>query len=371
MKYHSNYQYSFKKYILKSKHKATATRLKINQSTNVFITLHSKQKRFFNKVKNYFPCISRVILTKLEYEPLKYSLINAISGRNEKLTIESKLDQGEYHIFTNSNWEYFSELNCSLVISVYSENKIILNDLENGEVQYDFFNQILDSAKENKFCNKVVGKELEYSVYNNEVDIGYYFVAFKNLTEDNIYVQNYQVDYRNLKPMNNIILTDTDKIAYDEESKESLSFKKSGSCFLKKYSEKFHVYELLEDKFNCRFNVGKIEYLIDKETIDKKITDFISNNLFQCEKKEKLGPDLIYYEMETYDGILLIVENTSFFHDYKVKINMKKYQNLQRPLIPYSGFCIKSNRFDYIKLLKKDKNMPIDFVFGYTYRKLT
>jgi len=222
--------------------------------------------------------------------------------------------------------------------------------------------------------------ELEFKIYDNESDFGFYFIYLKNLTEHKIVIKSYPIDYINIKPLNNIQIVDNiiDKEKDNSNSnnnsnnnKESIDYKKSVSCVLKKYIETIQIYELIDDSWNCDFKVGNPDYSIDKDSVDKKITNFIADNLCNCEQKDKLGPDLLYYEMETADGILLIVENTSFYYNYKVKINLNKYVNLKKPLFSNSGFKIKANRFDFIKLFKRDKDLPIDFSFGYTYKKIS
>ena len=367
LKYTEDYFYTFTKFIQTSLDRAVSMKISITEPVNLYLTLHSKQLRFFSKVKNYSCCMNRIIIARVNetgYETLnynkRYKFIGANAGKSEKLVIElENLHPGDYHIFIHSNWKYFDQINCSMVVSTYSNKQVKIEELDKDNIPDDFLTQILYSAfNYNDEGDVDKTADLVFRVDKDENDIGYYMVLLKNNTGTDLVVERYSIDYTNIKVLSDLNL-------YKSSNKD---YKADIRLYLKQNEEQLHVFELLDDSWNCKFKVGNLEYKIDKESLDDKISCFLAENLHKCERKENLNKDLIYYEMETHDGIIMILENVSPFI-YKVKIDFSNLVNLKKPWIANRCFVVQANRFDYIKMFKKDINSPINFTFSFLYKK--
>ena len=370
LKYSDNFRYTFSKFEQSTINNAVGMKLFITEPTILYLTLHSKQARFFSKVKNYSVCMNRIMISKvnnetnkIEVEKQRYKFIAANSGKSEKVVLElDNLQPGEYHIFIHSNWQYFDQTPCSMIVSTYSNKKFKIEELPKENISDDFLTQILYSAFNYVDEDELnITDDLFFRVDKDDNDIGYYLIFLKNNTGSDLIIDRYSIDYdySNIKILSELNYTNS----------KHQDFKTDVKLYLKRGEEQLHVFELLDNSWVCRFNVGNLEYKPDKLSLDDKIANFLAENLSKCERKENLNNDLIYYEMETFDGIVLILENISQIHVYKVKMDFQHMENLKRPWIANRCFIIQPNRFDFVKIFKKDIKNSINFTFTFVYKK--
>jgi len=369
LKFNEGWKYGFKKFNLTSAKNAIGMKLIVNEHSKIYITLHVKQERFNTKIRNYKPFMSKIFLAKPADDD-KYIYIKANSGKAEKLVMEAELGKGEYHVFVSSNWDYFLEANCSLVVSTYSDKTVSLEELNRDLIPNDFVFQIIKSGLTKNKANKLYENmardetELQFYVDNNLLNMGYYVIYINNLTNKTIAIDNYTISYTDSKVnlLTKMQITSNNKL---ENNQSNLNIK----TYLKIYEEEYHIIELLDEVWDYPLTVSKPVYHIDTDIKEVRIHKFIEENLKETQNK-KLNDDLIYYELETNELILLVFKNVSD-RCYKLKVDILNLQNLfiDSTNKIFNLSLQDTGSIQYIKLQRDTKNFQqIDFKFKYKYK---
>jgi len=356
-----------KKFIQNPSDSIVATKILIKENnTKLVITLHQKQKRFYNKVNNYTPQLAKILLCK--YNSGIYKFIASQCDNSEKIHIETEpLEKGEYNIFANVNWIY-KEAKCSYVISTYSSVQIDLEDLGPEYIPDDYLKQIFADYLMSRGKKEDLGSKdlvVTHSLANN--DTGYYMILLKNINIKEEVIFSMEIAYNSdkLKLVSKQQLTNFDKGLNGESSNLVLNLR------IPPLIDQMILFELKDVFSNCQLKLDKINYYLNKSDILK---DAFKEHIFKNMDKYDCTPistDLYYYEIPSKDGYLIAIENKSSTSNYILNYRITNIANIE--VDNNSGLLnLHPLKFDYVKFKNSsdsDKKPP-EFTFEYQYKKM-
>jgi hypothetical protein len=364
-KFRNNFVYTHVKVHQENNSTLTSAKFVITEDTKVTLGLHQKQQRFYSKVQGYRPQMSRIILVK-HTEEGDYEFINSDSSDNEKLYIEADLTKGEYHILGHVHWPY--ETPCRYVFSSYSSHAIEFEKLDKGCLSRDYFVKTLQSYMTKNCKSNNIAQNISVQVSNNDNDIGFYMVTFKNHSSEEAYRLRFSAEYNEkVLYMSNQVIESREQI----DGNENRRTKDMYLLNLEPNTSQMVIWKLLANPWHAKLQLGNIDYApiennLFETTQSDQFKSLIDQNIGNL-KTEAINDELNYTELELEDGLLIILQNNSAFgNSYQVKVNFSNLENLA-PVSPKKLFTVHPNSYDYIRLKKDSSTLGANHNFSFTY----
>ena len=330
-KYQKNFFYEFKKFEQKNRDDFISCKFQVDENTKTVITLHQKQARFYRKIKNYKPAYGSIILAKYDIKKFpNYEYYGSSCSNQDKIHFElENLPVGEYHIFTNINWEYGNNI-CKYVISLYSSRELKLEKLNSGEIPSNYLLQILNSFLDKNIPKENINAEIssQISVTNNHT--GFYMMKFMNLSKDRFLKISLET-----KSNNKLYLC---KLNFDglitlEDSEDHMMKYSKYDFLIGKNSTQIIAWKLLDHPGHIDFNIISCNSTLSQEipsvfnTKKDPILLFIQENIDNS-VKQTLAEDLFLKEIEYYDMIIFVLINKNNENSYYAMFKFINCKNI-------------------------------------------
>jgi hypothetical protein len=337
----------------------------ISTKTKCYITLHQPEARL-NKIKypEYKAPLAFIIIAKYNYEDGSYSLIQSEFTNWEKIILECDLDEGEYHIFAKSNWDY--SIISELVISTYADIPVPLYQLKVEKVAKDWLEKIMiDLACKNPE-KEIIVEKLNLLTDGNENNS---FTS--NIVNKNNYTGFHIFYYENNSLISNLVIKlrfttmeGINLLNYDLNGKEN------NLIYLTLCPEEktYLLMKMQNEPWLCKLEFEQEAWL--EQPIDYLINKFQELNPI---KRKTTNDGIIIDEIKYDRGFLLILEN-------KNNTNMKgflKFSDLNNCTVenyPDSTeiqFILHENekKIINIKATIKDFNCDENLKYEYTFNE--
>lgn len=366
-KYESGFHYRFVRVYQENVNQMTCTKITIKQNTNITITLHQKQKRFFNKVNNYSPQRSRIILGKcFRGQTLNYKYVSSSAGDNDKQHIQiDNLEPGEYHIFANVNWNFNAE--CCYTISTYASSPVEVEQVFSGEIPTDYLEILLSSYLAQHSSSIKSESNYNYHASLGDNDTGYALIKYENKSP----ISNMEV-YGSGIFNDKCQFIENPKVKYGKSLSSNDANSHDFSFIIPPNSSQLLIFKLNDNLWNCQIQVKKPKiHFSEIETLDygEKYRSIIAEKMSSL-NKQSYSIDGYYSELEVEDGVLLVIFNKSQYGQvHKFKIIYEKLINLQ-VVSPLNGYlAVSSGSYEFVYLQKLRLNEDYDFVFRLSFKK--
>jgi hypothetical protein len=340
-KYHSDFVYTCKKFAQTPDSFISAKITVSENNSRVYIGLHQKQIRFYNKIAGYAPQQGRIILAKYDELKREYTFIGSDASSSDKLWIEAVLDAGVYHLFGKVYWPYERQDNCSVVLSTYAKTKIDFEAIEPSMLSSNYLGEILDD-----FCEKnaesiplINGVKLLHSISFN--DTGFYIFNVENTLKEAVEVSlktSIEGDHKCIEGPG---------VAYNLTGNSNYEIKINAnpeSCASA-------IIELQAEPWDCCING------VDNIKCVKAVAQYASNSYEDKIKSQmqnpdteynKINSDCEYFEMEADDGLLVCFVNKGN-NQYQFAITFELNDLIQDKATP-KDFILTSKKPIYIHL---------------------
>jgi hypothetical protein len=341
-------------------------KIKITNKTKAYLTLHLKQSKFYTKSNKYETPISRMFICKLilnkkrkpsknwkenpqtshqgssnyiitnsdqsnEDEDYDISLnyINAIYGREEKLTIEEELTEGTYYLF----FKIYSEEVQNVIISSFSDNFI---QLEESFDQTDY--QVLSSNENllfnslisffNSYLSKFVSYQsiesdpnLQYSQALSDQNFGFSILKFENNTTDKLLTL--KIDFENSGM--ELISHEAQQLSQDPNSPINSQRSKILNLNIPPKNKELLIFEWFLNFNSISLTINPKFYVEKLNVINRLQLDVFNNKNYP---KNYITNFIYYYEVTYRRGIFLVIVNESV-KEYFIRVIFEKLSNLK------------------------------------------
>jgi hypothetical protein len=378
-KYENGFHYNFRKVQQESSNHMTAVKINITNPVKIYVGLHQKQQRFYHKVKNYKTQMTRILLARFDKSTNTYDFINSDSNDNDKLFIEvEKLMPGEYHIFSNVHWPY--ETNCRYIVSTYASEPVEIEPIERDSIPADYLTQILGSYMEKNCKVSKLSENVDYTLSNNDNDMGFYMVNFinKSTNSSELLKVNFSCMYNSKLAF---ISGDfvSDRVSKNSQQGDVAVTNDSFDVFVQPGKSQMVVWKLLANPWSAKLQPSSMSYSYAPNDLDYQTmatTDVykstIEANLKSMVKDVLPYTELQYCEIEVDDGVLVVFENPSNISSssYKLKVTFSYLHNLKVVLPKSLVLSIPAGQYAYIKLKVQDPEVEYNYSFNYSVKKI-
>jgi len=366
-KYENGFYYRYAKIFQENPAQMTTSKIVIKNNTQITITLHQKQARFFNKVKNYKPQMSRIILAKcIRYSKINYKFISSSEGDQDKIHLQlDNLEPGEYHIFSNVNWTYDYE--CSYTISTYASSHVEVEPIKSEEIPSDYLIKIVNSYLDQKCPPTTETPNLACSLSLEDNDTGFFFIRFQNKN------QNSEMEVKMPVSFNEYCeLLKDDNVKLEKTITPNIQNSFNITTCIPPGCSQLLIWKQLTNYWNCKLSISNPNIkMLPSSTIDYRIKyRSVINEKMKFLKKEYFSIDGFYSELELEDCVLIVFFNSSKHGEvHKHKIVLEKSTNLN-VLWPENGYLsVSAGNFEYVCLHKIVKNEEHEYLIKHSFKK--
>ena len=360
--YFSGNKYNFAK-LRQTDNSYVVAKFNISNPCKVIVGLHQKQERFYRKKhNNYKTEFSRLHLAKYNQSSsnsLNYTLIGSEFSDHEKLYISTDLlQEGEYHIFAKINWSMPTEY-CSLVLSTYSTENIVLSEVRRTDIPDDYLSQLLTSYNIQNSTKELIYSTDVYlyqALRNNET--GYAIASIFNGSETDSIRLN--LAYNNNPDKYKLISGHFGLQENETQNVEIIALPKSYKTLI------FELFDHSQNDLNLsNLNLNKFQLNFNSNTM------LHLGNLLENLEKQSLNKDCYYQEYHNEEGTFLIIQNNSSSKTYNFILNFTSMVNLVFEQTLNDMITVGPLSFEYLKLIRKNENGNCDFSFTYTYSQVS
>jgi hypothetical protein len=368
-KYENGFKYHYKKVEQESRDSMISLKFFIDKPTNIYLSLHQKQQRFYSSmIKNYKVKLAKIILAR--YEKGSYIYVGSDSNDGEKLHIEcNNLPVGEYHVFSNVYWPY--DAPCRYVISTYAEKEVTLEALDCRKIPQNYLVQILNSFIQNSIQPKQVNELASYRVSLGDNKLGFSLLSFENSSQkDNLKVELI-VESNNKITFLSKWLTLNRKVNKNQENirEEFCVIVQPKSKMILVWNLISHPYKVKLGFPNLSFqHIGDDNVLSTMQDQSQEIYSCLIDGYLSSLVKKSIHEEIYYTELEVSDGLLIIFSNQSS-KDYTLRIDFPELKNLEFYGNRNFLFNLLNYNFYYLFLKRIKAGEKINFSFTLSIKK--
>ncbi len=360
-KYYDGFYYKYKKLVQHDVGHMMGIKFVVNKPTKAIIGLHQKQERFYNKVKNYKPCYCKLFLVKKTDNNMEYIQSNEGSLDKIYLDLDNLLQPGEYYIFGKIMWNYFEQDKCSVVFSLYSNNKMLdFLPIDRSIIQEDYLTKVFDSFIDQRMHYKPIsGTKCSYVASLSDTDTGFFWLSFKNMN-----------------PL------ETAKITFTVAMNEFLTLFSQG-IKVKRVGDNYHyevtvppnsrelvLFETLDNIWCCKIGLSPLSVEFQSYSYDPEVDrKYIRENLSKAVKDPIIEKDVYYALIKKGNGLLIVLQNVSD-NEYMIRSSLNNMANcsIAYPFaINTMNIKLAPKSFDFIRVVPNNFD-KIGFKFVYSYK---
>jgi hypothetical protein len=369
-KYENGFKYHFKKVQQESKDSMISLKFYIDKPTNIYVSLHQKQQRFYSSmIKNYKVKLAKIIIAR--YHKGSYVYVGSDSNDGEKLHIEcNNLQAGEYHVFSNVYWPF--EAPCRYVISTYAEREVQLEALDCRKIPQNYLVQIFSSFMQSSVKGKQVNEYASYKVSLADGKLGFSLLYFENYSQKENLKVELVVESNNKIQFLSKWLTLNRKVHKNQEN-----ITEEFCVIIPPKSRIMLVWNLISHP--CKVRLGfpnlSFQHIGDDHVLStmqdqsqEQYSCLIDGYLHSLEKK-KLHQEIYYTELEVPEGLLVIFSNQSS-KDYTLRADFTELNNIDINGNRNFLFNVLNYNFYYLFLKKLKEKEKISFIFSISIKQI-